>query len=185
MVRILAISGSLRAKSSNTAVLRAAMQLAPPGMTIDLFEGMAHLPLFNPDLDASDDTLPAEVVALRAKIADYDGLLIACPEYAHGVPGPMKNLLDWLVGSLTFPEKPVALFNAAAHASHAQAQLRETLRMMSGRFVESGSATIPLPNNTYDTKAILESTGLSDAILAALNGYAEALTRPAPSPARP
>jgi NAD(P)H-dependent FMN reductase len=110
-MRILAISGSLRAASSNGAVLKAAAMLAPPDMHLVPYGGLACLPHFNPDHDI--DPAPGPVLTLRREIGLADGLLIASPEYAHGVPGSLKNALDWLVSSLEFPDKPVALINAS------------------------------------------------------------------------
>ena len=78
MIKLLAISGSLRAVSTNTALLRAAKLLAPPGMEIELYDGLAGLPHFNPDLDT--DPLPPAVTAWRKRIADADGLLVSSPE---------------------------------------------------------------------------------------------------------
>ena len=104
--------------SSNTAVLHAAARLAPAGVEVILFEGIADLPFFNPDLDGDD--VPAPVGAMRALIGSVDGLLISSPEYARGVAGVLKNALDWLVGSHEFPDKPrradqhVAARNACA-----------------------------------------------------------------------
>jgi chromate reductase len=98
-MRILAISGSLRAASSNTALLRAAAALAPEGMEVVLYGGLGDLPHFNPDLEGA---APPAVIDLWARVREADGLLIACPEYAHGVPGAMKNALDWLVGGDEF-----------------------------------------------------------------------------------
>ena len=95
-MNILAISGSLRATSLNTAVLQAAGRLAPAGVKIELFDGIGNLPFFNSDLDG--DRLPREVAEFRAVIGTADGLLISSPEYASGVAGVMKNALDWLVG---------------------------------------------------------------------------------------
>lgn len=92
---ILAIGGSLRAASLNTALLRAIARLAPADYAIRIYPGLGELPLFNPDLDA--DSLPA-VTGLRDAILAADVLLLASPEYAHGVSGPMKNALDWMVG---------------------------------------------------------------------------------------
>ena len=126
--QILAISGSLRTASSNTSLLLAAQCLAPPGLRIELFGGMGALPHFNPDLEAD---LPALVAALRATVDAADGLLISCPEYARGMPGSFKNLLDWLVGSPNFHAKPVAIFNASSRASEAQRSLRLVLTTMS------------------------------------------------------
>jgi chromate reductase len=100
-MRILAISGSLRAKSSNTAVVTAAARLAPPGLDVVLYDGLASLPHFNPDLDT--DRPPTPVLALRRQIGSCQGLLLCSPEYARGVAGVMKNALDWLVGTWSFP----------------------------------------------------------------------------------
>jgi len=102
--RVLCLSGSLRRRSGNTALLLAARQLAPNTLALDMYDGLGQLPLFNPDDEV--DPLPASVQALRAAVGTSDALLIACPEYAHGIPGAFKNLLDWLVGSLEFPGKP-------------------------------------------------------------------------------
>jgi len=104
LVRVLAISGSLRAKSINTAVLLTAQSLAPADLTVTIYLGLGALPHFNPDLDTT--TPPATDVALRAAVDSADALLICAPEYAHGVPGTLKNALDWLVSYPSFFNKP-------------------------------------------------------------------------------
>ena len=111
-MKILAISDSLRAASVNTEVLRAAGRLAPAGVTIGLFDGIGGLPFFNSDLEG--EHLPQAVTGFRAAIGAADGLLISSPEYARGVPGALKNALDWLVGSFEFPHKCVALINSSS-----------------------------------------------------------------------
>jgi len=83
-------------------------------------------------------------LALRALVRQCDGLVIAAPEYAHGVPGALKNALDWLVASDAIPGKPIALFNAAPRAFHAQAALRETLATMAARLAPEAFVTLPL-----------------------------------------
>ena len=140
-MRILGISGSLRAASINSALLRTAARLAPPDIMLTVFPGVGELPLFNPDLEAA---LPAPVRAWHAAVAASDALLLASPEYAHGVTGAIKNALDWLVSFEPFVHKHVAVLNASARASHADAALRETLGTMSARVVEGASVTIPL-----------------------------------------
>lgn len=143
-LRVLCLSGSLRRRSGNTALLRAAAHLAPAELQLAIYDGLASLPLFNPDDEM--DALPPGAAELRRRVGESEALLIACPEYAHGVPGPFKNLLDWLVGSLEFPGKPVALWNASARGSHhAQDALREILRTMSARLLGEASVTLPLP----------------------------------------
>jgi NAD(P)H-dependent FMN reductase len=130
---VLAISGSLRAHSSNTELLRACALVAPVDVRVELYQGLATLPHFNADLDTADP--PADVAAWRARIATADALLVSSPEYARGVPGTLKNALDWLVGSSDVVGKPVALLNGSPRASHAQASLALTLRTISARLI--------------------------------------------------
>ena len=94
IVNVLALCGSLRAASLNAALLRATARLAPDGLRVEIFSGLAELPLFNPDLEAD---MPAPARRLQAAITACDALLIARPEYAHGVTAVIKNALDWLV----------------------------------------------------------------------------------------
>jgi NAD(P)H-dependent FMN reductase len=171
-MRILAISGSLRAVSSNTALLRAAAALAPAGVEVDVYGGLGDLPLFNPDLE---DDEPLAVTDLRARVRWADGLLIASPEYAHGVPGAMKNALDWLVGGEEFIYKPVALLNASPRATHAQASLRETITTMSGRLVAAASIDVPLLGKGFDAAAIVAHPEIAGALRAALVAFARAI----------
>ena len=120
-MKVLAISGSLREASINSAFCRAAAQLAPTGIKVTFFSGLAALPLFNPDLEAAP---PPAVQSLRAAISENGALLIASPEYAHGISGPMKNALDWLVSFEGTVGKPIALVNTSPRARHAYESLR-------------------------------------------------------------
>jgi chromate reductase, NAD(P)H dehydrogenase (quinone) len=149
-IRIIAISGSLRSGSSNTVLLRAAGAIAPAGMSVELYDGIDRLPFFNPDLDG--DEVPPAVESFRAEMRGAQGLLISSPEYAHGVPGVLKNALDWLVGSTQgeIVDKPVALINASPRSTHAQASLVETLRTMSARVVADVGLTSSLKARAYD-----------------------------------
>src|SRR5689334_21091239 len=109
-IRVLAISGSLRRASSNSALVTASVHVAPDDVHFSLFHGLAELPPFNPDYD-SEDT-PETVTCFRAELRTCDAVLISSPEYAHGIPGVLKNALDWLVGSGELVDKPIALINA-------------------------------------------------------------------------
>lgn len=169
MTHILAVSGSLGARSSNTALLREAARLAPAGVRVEVYDGLADLPPFNPDVEASG-VLPEPVEALRAAAGAADGLLFSVPEYAHGVPGTFKNALDWLVGGPEFVGKPVALWNASPRATHAQASLRETVETMSGRIVEAACLSVPL----LGRDAIAGDADLSRAVTEALAAFAVA-----------
>jgi chromate reductase len=137
-MRLLAIAGSIRATSSNAAIVRAAARLAPPGVSVEVYDGVARLPHFSPDLDV--EPLPEAVAALRAAVGACGGLVIATPEYAHGMPGSLKNALDWLVSATEPIDKPVLLISASpGGAAHAHAQFSEVLRTMSMRLVDGGA----------------------------------------------
>jgi len=172
-MKILAISGSLRAGSGNTAVLRAAARLAPAGVDITLYEGIAGLPFFNPDLDG--DRIPDTVAAFRALIGDADGILISSPEYARGVAGVLKNALDWLVASFEFPNKPVALINTSPRATHALAALTLTLETMSARLVSDASITLPLLGTANDEMSIAADNELAEPLRAAIARFAASI----------
>ena len=172
-MKIIAISGSLRATSLNTAVLHAAARLAPAGVTIEIFEGIGNLPFFNSDLDG--DRLPREVAEFRAVIGTADGLLISSPEYARGVAGVMKNALDWLVGSFEFPDKPVALINTSPRAVHALAALTLTLETMSARLVKDACVTLPLLGKATDENGIAGDEQLAAPLREAIARFAAAI----------
>jgi chromate reductase len=143
-MRIVTISGSLRDRSSNTALLRAVAQVAPPEVEIVEYRALGRLPHFNPDLDLEGEEPPPEVAELRALLAGCDAVVISSPEYAHGVPGVLKNMLDWLVSTGELTEKPVALLNASPGGGHyAQASLLETLRTMNWRVIAEASLLDP------------------------------------------
>ena len=168
MVRLLAVSGSLRAASSNASLLRAAERLSPEGVSIQHYLDVGQLPHFDPDLA---DNPPAIVVALRERIGQVDGILISCPEYARGIPGSFKNALDWLVACHEFPGKPVALFNASPRASHAQAALRLVLDTMSANFVESASITVNLLAKEMGEAEIAADPQIRRQIVSALEAF--------------
>ena len=166
-LRVLAISGSLRAKSVNTAALSALQSLAPAGVSVTLYDGLGTLPHFNPDLDVAP--IPAPVVALHQVVTAADALVICSPEYAHGVPGVLKNALDWLVSFEGFINKPVAIINARPGAEHALASLRETLSVMNAKLLPAASVTLPLTSNTPDAAALLRNEPVRKQLEAALS----------------
>ena len=141
---VIAISGSLRKRSSNAALLRAAAGVAPAGVRITPYERLAELPHFTPDLDEEGAAPPPAVAELRHSLIAADAVLISSPEYAHGVPGALKNMLDWLVSTGELVDKPVALLNASpAGGAFAQASLLETLRTMNWKVVDEACRIEP------------------------------------------
>jgi NAD(P)H-dependent FMN reductase len=167
--KVVALSGSLRAASSNTALLQAAAVLAPPSLRISLYPAWAELPPFSPDAEGAE---PPAVLAFRAALREADAVLIASPEYAHGVPGAFKNALDWVVGSGELINKPVAALNASGRAEHAQASLLDTLAMMNADVVLAACAVVALPTNKLDTAAMLADASISEKLSAALAAFA-------------
>jgi chromate reductase len=141
-MKILAISGSLRAASHNTALLRAAAANAPEGVEIELYDGLEQLPPYNEDRD--NDAPPAEVARLRRAIAAADGLLISTPEYNGTVPGQIKHAVDWASrphgqGSALWG-KPVAVIGASVTdygALWAQDHLRKAVGLAGARALEA------------------------------------------------
>lgn len=171
---VLCLCGSLRRVSSNRAALEAARGMASASLRLELYADMGALPLFNPDVEI--ESLPEAVLDLRATVGRADALLIACPEYAHGVPGAFKNLLDWLVGSPDFPGKPVLLLNTAARGSyHAQEALAEILTTMSAQLLAAQPVMVALPGAGCSVTQVLENADRCAELQAALRLLVEAL----------
>jgi len=138
---ILAIAGSLRRASKNRAALLAFKLLSQSPTEVVIDDRMGDLPQFNPDFD-EERFLPSIVRDVRSAVGQASCLLLACPEYAGGIPGAFKNLLDWLVASAEFSGKPVALLNTSPRAGHAQAALRHVLTTMSAQILEEASVSL-------------------------------------------
>jgi NAD(P)H-dependent FMN reductase len=139
----LAVSGSLRAGSLNTAVVETAVALCPPPVTMTVYRGLGRLPYFNHDVETTCP--PPEVLDLRAQCAAADAVLIASPEYAHGTSGVLKNGLEWIVGGGELTDKPVAVVTASPSMTggdRAQAWLKETLLIMGARVLPE---SLPIP----------------------------------------
>jgi chromate reductase len=172
-LNILAFSGSLRTASINTAFLRAMARLSPSNFEISIYRGLGYFPLFNPDVSS---TPPAIVANFQSRVAESDALIIASPEYAHGVTGTIKNALDWLVGFEPFAGKPVVVVNTSQRAHHANDSLKETLRTMAAQIIEPASITIPLLGESSDDcdlanlPLVVES---ASTILGAISDYAD------------
>ena len=165
-MKILAISGSLRALSSNTAMLRAAAALAPSTIEFTLFERIGNLPHFNPDIDG--ETVSPFVTDFRTALRMADAVIFSVPEYAHGVPGFLKNALDWVVGSGELAEKPVALFNPTARGTYAQASLSETLTVMAAKLVPEAAVTLQALGKPISEDSILRDAEMSAKLLIAV-----------------
>jgi len=174
MMRFALLCGSLRRRSLNATALEALARRAPAGLATHALS-VADLPLFDPDLEdpATPRRLPPAVARLRRDVVAADALIIAAPEYAHGVSSVAKTALDWLVGEGACAGMPTALVNTSPRALHAQGQLREILATMSFRVIEPASLVLPLLGRVWTTEELLadrEMTAAIDATIAALRG---------------
>jgi chromate reductase, NAD(P)H dehydrogenase (quinone) len=177
-MRVLAISGSLRHGSSNTAALEALARLAPEGMRVLVYQDLARLPPFNPDDDLEDQPKPELVRVLRAMVGACDAIVLSVPEYAHGVPGVFKNALDWLVASETFAGKKVVLINTSPRAYHAQANLREILSTMAARVLADALVALPLTSKTVTAEEIANDPTCARRLGHVLDALVEAALEP-------
>ena len=154
MRKILAISGSLRAVSSNTSILKAMAALAPADVDFVLYEGLGNLPHFNPDIDT--ELPPGPVKDFREQLTNADGVIICTPEYAFGAPGVLKNALDWTVSSGEFTRKPVALISASplySGGDKAHASLLLTLKALDTITDEKSRLIIPAVYKKFDKES--------------------------------
>jgi chromate reductase len=158
-MRVLAISGSLRIGSFNTALVRTARDLAPAGVEVELFEGLDSIPAFNEDREA---VLPEPVQGLNRRIREADALLVSTPEYNGGMPGALKNALDWASrphGEAALVAKPAAVIGAsttAYGAKWAQEQVRRALSL-SGAMVIDADLAVDRANRRIVGREVVDS----------------------------
>jgi chromate reductase, NAD(P)H dehydrogenase (quinone) len=170
-VRVLAISGSLRADSNNTGLLRALREEAPAGIDVEVWDGLKAIPPY----DADDDVVPGppDVEAFRELVREVDAVFFATPEYNSSVPGALKNALDWASRPLatnSFRNKPVAVISSSAGAFGgvwAAAELRKVLGAMGARVTEAELAVGHAAEKFGDDGRLADDDvrqGLSDAL---------------------
>jgi chromate reductase len=175
-MHILAMSGSLRASSNNTRLLRATGALAPEGMVFTIFDGLADLPHFSPDLDGADP--PLSVHNLRKLLQAVDGVLICTPEYAFGVPGALKNALDWTVSSGEFYGKPVAIISASPSPTggdKAHASLLLTMNALGAHVPTGGKLMIPAIGKKLHANGEVSDLETRQALRSVLDALAQAI----------
>ncbi|RAZ85385.1 NAD(P)H-dependent oxidoreductase [Mesorhizobium hawassense] len=171
MIEIIAISGSLRAASTNSALVAALAVNAPENCRIEVYDGLGRLPIFNPD-DEGERT-PPEAAWLIEAVTRADGVIVSCPEYAHGVPGGLKNALDWLVSRDAAVGKPAMLVHASPRSLYARAALSEIMRTMSFALYEEAALEIALlGKKPAEIKAILAEGANREAMREAVRSFA-------------
>ena len=145
-VKILAISGSARQLSTNTALLRAMQVIAPTGIIVDVFDGIWDLPVFSPDLEGSEE--PDNVRLFKQAISESDGIVVASPEYVRSIPGGLKNAIDWLVSGDQLIGKSIAIVHASHRGDDMLKILRTVLSTVSSNFNESLFVRLPVMKET-------------------------------------
>lgn len=181
-IRLLLVSGSTRTGSTNTAVLRTARLLAPAGVNTTTYEGLSELPAFNPDDD--HEPLPMAVVGLRRQIAAADAILFCTPEYAGGLPGSFKNLLDWTVGGEEVSGKPVAWMNISSIAAptggtDAYASLSRVLGYLGADIVEPACTRVPMTRDAVGPDGLVTDPDVRLRLAEALAALARHVQAPA------
>lgn len=156
-MNVLGICGSLQASSSNLTFLHDARELAPAGMSLEIFDGVRDLPLFNPDLEGGP--VPVAVAQWREALATCDAVLIATPEYGHSLPGALKNAIDWIIGSGELHRKVVGVTASAPGPGRGQRGLDAlcaTLRAVDARIV-GGEPIVRDADQREAIEALLEA----------------------------
>jgi NAD(P)H-dependent FMN reductase len=176
---ILAISGSLRSNSSNTRILKLIASLIPENIRYTVFEHIDSLPHFNPGLD--DDHVPAAVTAFRRQLNEADGIIICTPEYAFGVPGTLKNALDWIVSSYELGNKPTALITASSRGEKAHASLLLTLQALNASIVQDGTLLISFIRSKMNDDGEVTDADTLHKIQAVANALVHAISEKIPA----
>jgi chromate reductase len=159
-IKILGISGSLRSNSSASAILNVVEGLVPQNVEFTIYNGLAEIPAFN-----DSNEIPEPVAHFINLLSNADGVFFCIPEYAFGVPGALKNALDWTVSSSTaFPDKPVALITAATGGDKAHAAFLLTLRAMSSKIPEGATLLLSFIRSKLNEKNEVKDIATLDSI---------------------
>ncbi|WP_018614390.1 NADPH-dependent FMN reductase [Segetibacter koreensis] len=132
--KIIAISGSTRLRSTNHSLIKAISELYVGQLDVAIFNGLSELPHFNPDDDTSQ--IGGKVANFKQQLKRSDGIIICTPEYAHGVPGTLKNAIDWTVSSCEFSHKPTLLITASTDGRYGHKALLETLKVIEAKNID-------------------------------------------------
>lgn len=188
-LRVLGIAGSLRKASYNRGLLRAAQELAPAGMEIKIFEGLGAIPLYDADVEAQGD--PAPVTTLKTAIGEADALLIATPEYNYGVPGVLKNAVDWASrppGKSVLNGKPAAIMGASPGATgtaRAQLALRQSFVFTQTYALLQPEVLVARAHERFDAEGRLTDEGTRKFVRQLLEALADWARKLGPSTAQP
>ena len=172
--KVIAICGSTRQASINHSLIKAIVDLSTENLDITIYDTIANLPQFNPDNDG--ENVAYEVADFRQQVNNADGIIICTPEYAHGVPGTLKNAIDWTISSSQFPHKPTMLITASTNGIFGHKALLETLRAIEAKDIENlqlvisfAKTKITKENGILDNKTLHEVQTLLIRFIRTLN----------------
>ncbi|MBO9730162.1 MAG: NAD(P)H-dependent oxidoreductase [Chitinophaga sp.] len=186
-IKVLAICGSTREVSSNHHLIKAITTLSADIFDVQLWDGLTGLPHFNPDLDMLPESAPEPVQQFREQLTRADAVLICSPEYAIGVPGTLKNAIDWTVSSMHFSRKPVALITAGTSGFKAHQSLLGTLLIIESKIGEHAQIVVPGVKRKVNDQGVITDPETETqvrkliATLAAVVAEEEVVLLPAPS----
>ena len=163
-IKIIGISGSLRSNSSASAVLNVVAGLIPPQVDFEIYTGLATIPPFDDSNEA-----PSPVAGFIDLITKADGVFFCIPEYAFGVPGALKNALDWTVSTTVFSDKPIALITAASSGEKAHAAFLLTLNAIGTKMTADSTLLISFIRTRLNEKNEVKDTHTLDAIRKVIN----------------
>jgi len=169
MTKILAIPGSLRPNSSSNHILSAILSVAPEDVVCEIYQGIGALPHFN-----DPEETPALVVEFKQKVRESDAVLICTPEYAFGIPGSLKNAIDWTVGTGEFVDKPVGLVTAATHAEKGHAAMLLVLTAISANVIDESKLLIPFVKAKLDSNGNVKDSSLLEQLATVIKALAKA-----------
>jgi chromate reductase len=167
---ILAIQGSLRPQSSSHHILQAVLKAMPTEVTVVVYDNIGKLPHFDDQPEP-----PLSVVEFRKQIRESDGVIICTPEYAFGIPGSLKNALDWTVGSGEFVDKPVALITASSQGERGHAAMRLVLQAISARVEEQHQLLISAVRSQLHPEGTIKDENTAQQLRILARSFAERL----------
>ncbi len=173
--RIVAICGSTRHSSTNHNLIKAIIELAKDKLEIKILEGLSDIPHFNPD-NETDNAHPT-VANFRKQLKEADGILICTPEYAMGIPGTLKNAIDWTVSSCEFSHKPVALITASSVGQKGHASLLETLKIIESNITDETQLLISVAKTKINNECKITDTKTLEEVNALMNAFIKVISK--------
>jgi chromate reductase, NAD(P)H dehydrogenase (quinone) len=171
--KILALCGSTRKNSTNLNLIKAILDLTKEKFDFTIFEGLAEIPHFNPDLD--NENPPQVVIDFRKQLREANGILICTPEYAMGVPGALKNSIDWTVSSMEFSKKPTALITASSMGEKGHASLLETLKVIEADITDETQLLISFAKTKVSQDCKITDQKTLDEVFALIDAFEKRL----------